>query len=190
MGGLISGDELPTIETERLRLRWLRAADVPALFAIFSDAEVVRYWSSGPLRDEAEAGRLLADIRAYFHAGNLYQWGIALRSDDEVIGTCTLSSVTPEHKRAEIGFALGSAHWGGGYATEAVRALLDYAFDVLDLHRIEGDVDPENVRSIRCLEQFGFQREGYARERYLIDNNVFDSILYGLLKRDYARVRP
>ena len=179
--------KLPTLETERLSVRWLEAADVPALFEIFSDPEVTRFWSSPPLRDHADAAKLLKQIHTYFAAGELYQWGIARRSDDRVIGTCTLASIAREHKRAEIGFALAHAQWGRGYASEAVRALLDHAFDTLELHRIEADVDPRNQSSLRLVERFGFEREGYARERYHIDGDVFDSVLYGLLRRDDRR---
>ena len=188
MAGLINGDHLPTLDAERLHVRWLTAADVPALFAVFSDPEVVKFWSRPALRNEAEAMQLLAQIHSRFAEGALYQWGIALKSDDGVIGTCTLADVNRDHMRAEIGFALGRAHWGRGYATEATRVLLDFAFDTLRLRRIEADVDPHNHRSARCLERFGFVREGYARERYLIEGAVFDSVLYGLLRGDYVRI--
>lgn len=187
MAGLIPGAHLPTLETGRLRIRWLTATDVPALFAVFSDPEVVKYWSRPAMRDQEEAAGLLAEIHALFAEGSLYQWGIAVKADDRVIGTCTLAGVSAEHRRAEIGFALGRAWWGKGYATEAIGALLDFAFETLGLRRIEADVDPQNQRSARCIEQFGFQREGYARERYLIDDAVFDSVLYGLLRREYVR---
>ena len=186
MTGLISGDHLPTLDGERLHVRWLAAADVSALFAVFSDPEVVKFWSRPALRSEAEAVQLLAQIHSRFAEGTLYQWGIALKADDGVIGTCTLADVNPEHLRAEIGFALGRAHWGRGYAAEAIGAVLDFAFDTLGLRRIEADVDPHNDRSARCLEKFGFVREGYARERYLIEGAVFDSVLYGLLRSEFV----
>jgi [ribosomal protein S5]-alanine N-acetyltransferase len=151
---------LPTLLTERLALRWLTPADVPALHEVFSDADVTRYWSSPPLANRAAADALLAEIHELFESRALFQWGIARRSDDSVVGTCTLAALTPAHGRAELGFALARRHWGNGYIAEALPALLEFAFEKLGLRRLEADVDPRNHASIRALEQLGFQREG------------------------------
>lgn len=183
---LPGADRLPTIETERLRLRWLAPADVPALFAIFGDAEVCRYWSSPPLPDTAAAEALLREIEASFTARSLFQWGIAERDSDAVIGTCTLASLSAEHRRAEVGFALARSAWGRGYLAEALPALLAFGFDTLGLHRIEADVDPRNARSIRVLERVGFQREGFMRERYHLAGEIQDAVMYGLLRHEWA----
>jgi RimJ/RimL family protein N-acetyltransferase len=182
---------LLTLDTDRLRLRWLTDADVPALLEVFGHPEVCRYWSRPPLRDIAEAATLLKEIQHGFVNRTLSQWGIATRTTDQLLGTCTLTSFSLEHRRAEIGFALGRAHWGHGYASEALAALLTHAFESLDLHRLEADVDPRNLRSIRVLEQSGFQREGLQRQRYLLNGEAQDALLYGLLQADYlARGRP
>lgn len=183
---LPGADRLPTIETERLRLRWLTAVDVPALFAIFGNAEVCRYWSSPPMPDIAAAEALLREIEAYFAERSLFQWGIAERDSDAVIGTCTLASLSAEHRRAEIGFALARSAWERGYLAEALPALLAFAFDTLGLHRIEADADPRNTRSIRVLERVGFQREGYMRERYHLAGEIQDAVMYGLLRPEWA----
>ena len=175
---------LPTIDTARLRLRTLAEADIPALFAIFGDPEVCRYWSHPALPDLAAAAGLLAQIQAYAREGTLFQWGIALRASDEVIGTCTLASITHEHRRAELGFALARAHWGQGYVAEALPALVAHAFGALDLHRLEADIDPRNATSIRVVERLGFRREGYMRERYVVNGETQDTVFYGLLRKD------
>jgi ribosomal-protein-alanine N-acetyltransferase len=181
---MISGSSLPTLTTGRLTMRWLTPADVPALFEIFSDPVVTRYWSTPPLPDLAAAERLLARIEACFQARTLFQWGVARRTDNGVIGTCTLASLSPEHRRAELGYALGRAYWGQGYMAEALPALLRYAFSTLRLHRIEADVDPRNGASIRSLERLGFRREGYLRERYHLNGEFQDAVLYGLLRSE------
>lgn len=106
--------------------------------------------------------------------------------DDRVIGTCTLAAIDVQHKRAELGFAVARAQWGRGYASEAAEALVTFAFRTLAMHRIEADVDPRNFASIRCLERLGFQREGYARERYHLNGEVQDAVLYGLLSSEFA----
>jgi ribosomal-protein-alanine N-acetyltransferase len=182
---LLDAAQLPTISTERLRLRWLTSADVPALLEVFGDHEVCRYWSRPPLRSAMEAALLQQEIVQYFVERSLFQWGIAEQGSDRVIGTCTLAAISAEHQRAEVGFALARHAWGVGYMREALRALLDFAFNTLELKRLEADVDPRNTRSIALLEGAGFRREGYLRERYHIAGEVQDALFYGLLRHEY-----
>jgi len=183
---MIDGTRLPTLAAERLELRWLEAGDVPALFEVFSDPQVMRYWSSPPLCDLAAAKDLLGEIHAHFATKDLFQWGVVLRTTGSVVGTCTLAHVDPDNLRAEIGFALARAHWGKGLVGEALRTLIGFAFGELGLRRLEADVDPRNERSVRTLERLGFVREGLLRERWFVAGEVQDSALFGLLKREWA----
>ncbi len=183
---MIEGDKLPTLTGTRVLLRWLEDRDVPALFDVFSDQKVMRFWSSTPWTDPAEGISMIKDLRRFLADGSLFQWGVAHKSDDLVIGTCTLAHIDAKNRRAEIGFALRSDHWGQGYMTEATSTLLAFAFGELNLHRIEADVDPRNKASIRLLEKLGFQREGYLRERWLVNAEVCDTVFFGLLRRDWT----
>ena len=176
---------LPELAADRVSLRMLRDEDVPALFEIFGDAEAMKYWSWPAFTDVSEARRLLEDIRGYAAAGTLFQWGIARNDDGAVIGTTTLFQIDRAHRRGEIGFALARAAWGKGYASEAVSRLIRYAFEELDLHRLEADPDPENDASIRVLERQGFKREGLLRERYILNGQAMDAAYYGLLRREW-----
>lgn len=182
---MIDSDTLPTIDATRVSLRWLTDEDTAALFSIFSDQEVMRYWSSPPITEMEDARKLLADIRNYFRQRTLFQWGIARRSDDRIIGTCTLFHIDTANRRAELGYALGREHWKKGYMQEALGALLGFAFDNLNMHRIEADVDPRNASSAKTLERLGFQREGYLRERWLVGGEIQDALFYGLLRREW-----
>lgn len=142
------------------------------------------------MTSRAQAEALLLEIHACFARRELFQWGIARRVDDIVIGTCTLADVSATHRRAELGYALHRAHWGAGLAREALERLLELAFDGLGLHRLEADVDPRNLRSIASLERLGFQREGYLRERWHLNDEIADALFYGLLAREWrARAR-
>jgi RimJ/RimL family protein N-acetyltransferase len=176
---------LPTICASRVSLRWITDGDVDSLYSIFSNPEVMRYWSSPPLKNREAARKLLCEIHEGFQRRLLFQWGIARQVDDEVIGTSTLFHIESNNYRAEIGYALGRAHWGKGYMQEALKALLGYAFGELNLERIEADVDPRNEASIRTLERLGFQKEGYLRERWKVNGEVQDAIIYGLLRREW-----
>src|SRR5882672_4384844 len=178
-------ERLPAINTNRLSLRWISAEDVDDVYTIYSDPEVMRYWSTPPLADRNAASKLVSEIHESFKRRELLKWGIALRKDDTLIGSVTLFHPDFTHRRAEIGYALGRAHWGQGYMQETLKAVLTYAFEVLEFHRIEADVDPRNVASIRTLERLGFQREGYLRERWQVNGEIQDALFYGLLRPDW-----
>lgn len=178
-------ERLPTINTSRLSLRSMSAEDVDDFYTIYSNLEVMRYWSTPPLANKDAASKLINEIRDGFARRELLKWGIALLTDDTLIGTVTLFHPDFTHRRAEIGYALGRAHWRQGYMRETLRAVLDYAFSVLDLHRIEADVDPRNTASVRTLERLGFQREGYLRERWQVNGEIQDALFYGLLRPDW-----
>jgi ribosomal-protein-alanine N-acetyltransferase len=180
------GECLPTLDAGRVRLRWLTDTDVPALYAIFGDPEVTRFWGLVVLPDMAAAGLLLEDIRREFRARTLFQWGVQA-ADGCLVGTCTLAHLDSANRRAELGFALGREFWGRGYMTAALPAIIEFAFDCLGLHRVFADTDPRNVRSIRVLERLGFRREGVLREHYLVQDEPQNAAVYGLLRSEWAR---
>ena len=180
------GDKLPTISGSRLTLRWLTKHDAPAILTIFGDPEVMKFWSSPPLENLPAATKLIDEIHDHFFSRRLFQWGIALRETDELLGTCTLFHLDQTHRRAEVGIALATRAWGRGLATEALGLLLRFAFETFDLHRIEADVDPRNERSLRLFERQGFRREGYLRERWHHLGELHDTIFLGLLRRQWS----
>ena len=182
---MIEGDTLPTLEATRVRLRWLVAGDVDALFNVFSDCVMMRYWSSPAMTERAEAEVLLARIHRQFTDKVGFQWGIERKEDGRILGTCTLFNVHAANMRAELGDALASAYWKQGYMREALTALIDHAFGPMKLRRLEADVDPRNVNSMQILDKLGFSKEGLLRERWNVDGEIQDSAFLGLLAREW-----
>lgn len=180
----VTHDPLPLLVTDRLRIRPLSEEDLPALFALFSDPEVVRYWELPLMREPADAVRFLEAVREGLASRTLLEWGVTEAAGGPVIGTVAFSGWIPAHRRAEVGFALRRDRWGRGLASEALRALLRFGFEEMGLHRVEADVDPRNEASLRCLERLGFRREGYLRERYFVQGEIQDTVLLGLLRSD------
>jgi len=178
-------ERLPTINTPRLSLRRISEDDVDDFYAIYSNPEVMRYWSTPPLPNRDAASKLISEIHEGFKRRELLKWGIALRTDNTLIGSVTLFHLEFSHRRAEIGYALGHTYWRQGYMQETLRAVFAYAFEVLQFHRIEADVDPRNAASIRTVERLGFQREGYLRERWQVNGEIQDAFFYGLLRPDW-----
>jgi [ribosomal protein S5]-alanine N-acetyltransferase len=177
-------DEI-VITTETLLLRFLSDADLPAAFDIFSHPEVMRYWSYPPWTDRSQARQWLEKVQEGYSTRTDLQLGIERRADGVLVGTCTLFQFHTASRRAEIGYVLGRPYWGSGYMHNALQALLRYAFQTLDLNRLEADIDPRNLASARTLERLGFQKEGYLRERWIVNDEVSDTYLYGLLSREW-----
>jgi ribosomal-protein-alanine N-acetyltransferase len=174
------------LRTARLALRPLRDADVAALFEIHADPEVMRYWDA-PIWKSDERGRAMVARDQALTGRDHLRLGIELAASGTLLGTCALWRIDAQCRRAEIGYVLGSRGWGQGYMHEALSALLDYAFTELGLNRIEADTDPRNARSTRLLERLGFSKEGLFRERCIVDGEVSDSAMFGLLRREWRR---
>jgi len=173
------------LPTQRLTLRFLGESDLPAVYNIFSHPEVMRYWSTPPWTEPSQAQQWLMNVLEGYHSGNALQLGIERRADPVLVGTCTLFQFHAASRRAEIGYALGRPYWGSGYMHEALQALLRYAFQTLELNRLEADIDPHNLASAKTLERLGFQKEGHLRERWIVNDEVSDTDLYGLLHQEW-----
>jgi len=148
----------PTLHTARLRLRPVTSADADALFALHSSAYVLRYWDAPPWSERARAERFITACQ----------------------------KMAEEGSGARLGYCLSDAAWGHGYATEAARALLQWAFDTLDLNRVQAETDTRNAASARVLEKLGFVREGTLREDCVVNGEVSDSWVYGLIRRQWT----
>jgi [ribosomal protein S5]-alanine N-acetyltransferase len=173
------------IPTETLILRFLSEADLPAVYDIFSHPQVMRYWSYPPWTDRSQADQWLANVHEGYRTRDDLQLGIERRDDHVLVGTCTLFQFHVTSRRAEIGYALGRPYWGSGYMHNALQALLRYSFQTLNLNRLEADIDPRNTASARTLERLGFLKEGYLRERWIVNDEISDTVLYGLLRREW-----
>ena len=175
----------PALHTARLRLRAFEDTDADAIFALQSNAHVLRYWDSPPWTEPARAEKFIAACRQMEQDGTGARLAVDRVSDGAFIGWCTLSNWNPDYRSASLGFCFDDAVWGHGYATEAARALLRWAFDTLDLNRVQAEADTRNAACARVLEKLGFVREGTLREDCIVDGEVSDSWVYGLLRRDW-----
>lgn len=175
---------LPTLDTERLRLRPFAPDDLDALYAIYADAEVARYLSHPAWTSIDQARTKLALMLAPSAEG--LDLAIERRNDGELLGGVTIFSIHAESRRGELGYTLGRAHWGKGYAREAVAAFVTWAYSELGLHRLEADIDPRNRASATLLERLGFTLEGRLRERWIVAGEITDTDLYGLLASEWG----
>ncbi|MCX4722572.1 GNAT family N-acetyltransferase [Streptomyces sp. NBC_00963] len=175
----------PVLHTARLRLRPFTDADADSLFALHSSAHVLRYWDSAPWNDRDRAERFIAKCRTMADEGTGARVAIDRASDGAFVGWCGLTRWNADYRSASLGYCLGDAMWGHGYATETAHALLRWAFDTLDLNRVQAETDTRNVASARVLEKIGFVREGTLREDCVVNGEVSDSWVFGLIKREW-----
>lgn len=174
-----------TLVTPRLTLRAPHSSDAAELFALHSDVDVMRYFSEPPWTDAARPAFQIEEDQAKFAREEAFRFAITLTANGRFIGNCTLFALHRQNRRGEVGYALQRRHWGHGYMHEAMGALLTYAFTEHDLNRLQADIDPRNQGSANCLERLGFLREGLLRERWIVGGDVSDSLVYGLLRREW-----
>ena len=175
----------PTLRSARLQLRPFTRSDAAALFSLHSNAHVLRYWDAPPWSERERAERFIATCRQMAEEGSGARLAIERVGDGVFIGWCGLTRWNPDYRSASMGYCLDEAAWGRGYATEAARAVLQWAFDTLDLNRVQAETDTRNAASARVLEKLGFMREGTLRENCIVNGEVSDSWVYGLIRRQW-----
>ena len=168
-----------------LSLRELQEDDWPALQRCLGDAETVRYTEFEPFTDASARWMVQwAQEKKRKEPRTAFVFGVTLSPDAPIVGVASLTIRDLGLGEADVGVMIGRDHWGRGYATAAVRELLALGFDMLHLHRISGECDPENVGSARVLEKAGMMREGYLRESRRQKGRWVDRLLYAVLDRD------
>lgn len=175
------------LTTERLILREFEEDDWPSFHAVESLPEVARYQSFEP-RTVEESQRYVAGASGSVadHPRRFYDLAVILRAEDRLIGRCGMGLADAEMLEGTLWYTLHPAYWGRGYTTEAARALIDFGFRELRLHRIWADSDPANVGSWRVLEKLGMRREGHMRENARIKGAWVDSLIYAVLDREWV----
>ncbi|WP_330261002.1 GNAT family N-acetyltransferase [Streptomyces sp. NBC_00539] len=175
----------PELHTARLRLRPFTDADAAPLYALHSSANVLRYWDSPPWTEPARAQRFITTCRTIEEEGTGARVAVDRVRDGAFIGWCGLTSWNPDFRSASLGYVFDAAAWGHGYATETAHAVLRWAFDTLDLNRVQAETDTRNLASARVLEKLGFVHEGILREDCVVNGDVSDSWVFGLLRREW-----
>lgn len=176
------------LTTERLVLRRFRPADAETLAAYRSDPGVARYQSWDAPYSLAKAQYAVESMASADPTQpGWFQYAVELTAESVHIGDVGVN-LHDNRMQAEIGYTLAPRRQGHGYATEAVRAVLEHLFRVQGLHRVSAECDARNIASARVLERAGFQREGLLRRHTWIKGEWTDDLLYGLLEVDFFGV--
>ncbi len=179
---------VPILTGDRIYLRPVQEADATDTYVKWlNDPETTRYLESGRMQETVDS--IKAYIRRYHARENALFLAIILKEGALHIGNIKLEPINWVHKEALLGIMIGDPRARGkGIGMETIRLVLNYAFDVLELHRVGLGVTSDNLQAISCYENLGFQREGIIREAISRKNGFVDRIWMGLLRKEYRNL--
>ena len=177
-------DTFPILSTNRLDLVEIKQMHLDDLYKLFSDENVTRFYNLLPLKNGKEAQKSIDWFQARFKDKLGIRWGIAIKGQENIIGTVGFNNFTKRH-RANIGYDLKTEHWNNGYITEALTTVISFGFNQLEINRIEAEVMQGNVISEKVLEKLNFKNEGVLREWMYWNEKHYDMTMFSLLKSDY-----
>ena len=183
----INFNPFPEITTDRLLLRAVSKSDVKEIFFLRSDKRVMKYIDKTPAETLDDADEFITKITELEKNNEVITWAIVLKGDSKLIGTICFWNIQKEHYRAEIGYVLHPDYWGKGIMQEALLEIFSYGFNVMKLHSIEANVNPDNSASVKLLEKNNFSREAYFKENYFYDGKFLDTAIYSLLTNEYKK---
>ncbi|WP_051823864.1 GNAT family N-acetyltransferase [Clostridium sulfidigenes] len=175
----------PELESDRLIFREVNPEDVEEIFKIYSDPEVAKYDWFTPINTKSHALSIINCYKNEFESKEEITWGVARKNDDKIIGYCNLGSFDDASIRSEIGYGFNRDEWNKGYATEVIRVLVKFGFEVMNFNRIEATVTLGNEASVKALKKANFVQEGIFRERTIMKGEFVDDIVLAILKKDY-----
>ena len=179
---------MPDLMTSRLRIRRLTMRDAQDIYRYSRDPEVARHvlW---------DAHRSIGDARAYlrymlrrYRGHEPASWGIEYLETGRIIGTIGFMWIQDDNASAEVGYSLAREYWNQGIMTEALQAVIRYAFDGMDLNRVEAQHETTNPASGAVMRKCHMQKEGTLRSRLFNKGRYVDVDLYAILRKDYNRL--
>lgn len=177
----INFSPFPILETERLLLRRVLPSDVKEMFELRSNPETMKYIPRPLLTNHEEALAHIQMMEDKIETNEGINWAITLKGDDKMLGVIGHYRIKPEHYRAEVGYMILPKYHGKGITTEAVQCVVDYGFNTMQLHSIEGVIDPENGASEKVLQKCGFVKEAHFKENEYFDGKFIDAVVYSKL---------
>lgn len=178
-------NDLPTLETERLKLRKITLDDAQDVFNYASEPDVSKFVPWEAHQSIEDSYHFINYILKQYEEAKLAPWAMEFKQNKKVIGTMDFVAWFPRHFRAEIGFILSKEYWGMGLVVEAATKVIQFGFEKMELNKIEASCMVENVQSQRVLQKLGMKLEGISREKYFIKGKFRDMANYSILKSEY-----
>jgi len=173
----------PILSTSRMRLRKLTFDDADDMFIMRSNRTTMKYVPRPIAQQKQDVLELIERTNLGIDANQSINWVMELKSNGQFIGTIGYYRSQPEHHRAEVGYMIQKQHEGNGYTSEALKEVLLYGFDKMNLHSIEAVIDPSNLASEKILQKCGFVKEAHFKENEFWEGKYLDSVVYSLLNK-------
>jgi RimJ/RimL family protein N-acetyltransferase len=180
---------LPVLAGSGFSLRELRLSDAPSLLAVLTTEEVTRFISPPPTTVDGFE-RFIQWTQRERAAGNYACFGIVPDGAESAIGIFQVRQLEPGFGTAEWGFAMGSGYWGTGLFFEGAQLVVDFAFDVLGVHRLEARAAVQNGRGNGALRKIGARQECVLRKSFLRNGEHLDQNLWTLIDEDWRVMKP
>ena len=179
----------PVLTTPRLVLREMTVEDAADFFVFASDPEGQKYDSDPPLGQLAEALQIIEENHQRFLAKKSINWGITLVEEQRVIGNIGFYFYHQEYYKVDLGYTVARPYWRKGVATEALGAVVKFAFETIGVHRINVDTRMDNLASLGLMRAAGFQYEGARRECVRNADGTYQTWgLFGMLAHEYRKL--
>ena len=176
------------LETERLILRRFVIEDSAALYKNWASDEEVTKYLTWPTHSSQEVSKsVIEDWVNSYSIESYYQWAIVLRDRGEPIGSIAVVHMNEDISMAHVGYCIGKTWWHKGITSEALKAVMDFLFDVVDVNRIEARHDPRNPNSGKVMEKCGMKYEGTLCSSGRNNQGICDECYYALLKSERER---
>ncbi|WLD24372.1 GNAT family protein [Flavobacterium dauae] len=175
------------IQTQRLTIRSIDFKDSVQVYKYRSNPEINQYLSFVPESIE-EVDQFIAKNPKEFNLPETwFQLAIVLKETSEVIGDIGVHFFGKENKQVALGYTLSNLHQNKGFATEALKNVIDFLFTNLNKHRIVLSIDPENKASIKLAKRLGFRKEGHFVKSLFFKNQWVDDVVFALLKEEWLK---
>lgn len=175
----------PNLASERLHFRKLTNNDAPEVLKLRGNTKTMKFIPRPILTTIDEALAHIKMINDKIDENLDINWAVTEKNNTNCIGIMGFFHTQPEHFRTELGYMIQPKYWGKGYVTEAVKTLLDFAFNTLNFHSVEAVIDARHTASERVLQKNGFRKEAHFVEDFFYNNEFTDTVKYGLLKREF-----
>ena len=178
-------DSFPILETKRLIIRPMIEEDATQVFKFNSSLEMLKYVPRDQFKEIEEGIKKTESFINGFEEKNALWWTFTLKEakNNQLIGYGGLFDINIEGSKAEIGYGLLQEFWGQGIISEAIKKIVDFGINKMELHRIYGYIDPQNIPSIKVIEKFNFKKEGILKDDAFARNKYFDMSIYALINK-------
>ncbi len=177
--------KIPEMETDRLLFRAIRRSDINDVFEYSANPKTSEYLLWEPHNNIEYTKKFIDIVLSKYKIGEYNDWAIVLKENNKMIGTCGFTRIDEYNSIAEIGYVLNPKYWGYGIATEAAKKVVNFAFDVLSVNRVEAKFIFGNEASLKVMNKIGMKFEGYQREAMLVKGKFRTIGVSSILKREY-----